>query len=381
MSAYLDNSATTKPCDRAVDRMMTCLREGYFNPSSLYAPAIQAEKAIKTCADQLRQALNADGHDVLFTSGGTEANNLAILGVVLAMHGLQKIVTTAVEHPSVLEPMEALRDMGHELIVLRVDARGVLDEDALAQALAQGPSLLSLMQVNNETGAVNEVAAIAQRAKRIAPNCLVHVDAVQGFLRLPLDARGIDMLTVSAHKIHGPKGIGALLARKGVRLRPRQLGGGQQEALRSGTENTPGIAGLMGAVEHMRGIDDVHALLMAKKRRFFDGLAGRIDGVLLNGPSLESGAPHIINLSFPGVRGEVLLHALEADGVYCSTGSACSSKKRKLSQVLLAMGIHPDRAESALRFSFAPDTTDEQIDFATRRIAERYAELKRFRRR
>lgn len=383
MIAYLDNSATTKPCALAVERMNRTMTEGYFNPSSLYAPAIQVERELRATRELICATLSVSlsAYDVIFTSGGTEANNLALLGAVSAMHGRQTVISSGAEHPSVLAALEALGGMGHNVELLPLSASGDIDWDTLRRALEQKPALVSLMQVNNETGATLDVPRLSALVRGASPNSLIHVDGVQGYLRLPVDARMIDLYTLSAHKIHGPKGAGALVVRKGVRLLPRQLGGGQQGAVRSGTENTPGIAGLAGAIEHMGAIDELSDRLMRAKLRFFEGVKDRVEGLLVNGPAPEDGAPHIINLNFPGVRGEVLLHALEAGGVYCSTGSACSSKKRKLSAVLLAMGIGQDRAESALRFSFCPDTTDEQIDYAVQVIGDQYAQLKRFRRR
>lgn len=381
MIVYLDNSATTKPCARAIEYMNRSLTDGYFNPSSLYAPAIRVERELNHARERIRSLLNAPPDaEVLFTSGGTEANNLAILGTVQAMRGPRHLITSGAEHPSVLEPFEALGPRGHRLSLIPIQMSGEPDWDALEAALRQEPSLISLMHVNNETGAMLDVERLSKLVRALAPGCLIHVDGVQGFLHQPIDFRLIDLYTLSGHKIHAPKGVGALVMKKDVRLAPRQLGGGQQRALRSGTENTPGILALAGAMEYMAAIPDLNERLMRAKLRLYEGLQSSIDGLLVNGPAPGEGAPHIINLSFPGVRGEVLLHALEAEGIYCSTGSACSSKKRKLSSVLLSMGIHPERAEGSLRFSFSPDTTDAEIDYATKKIAALHAQFKRYRR-
>jgi len=377
--AYLDNSATTQPCAAAIAAMVQCMNEGFYNPSSVYRPAVDAFRAVRECRETLLKAVHGDGCDVYFTSGGTEANNLAILGSVAKMRGHQVLAVSAVEHPSVREAFEHLREEGHDVRVIGVNEKGELDWEALEKALNDGASLVSCMQVNNETGALLD----ADRLRRtVAGRALIHVDGVQGFLRVPFEMKGIDMYTLSGHKIHGPKGIGALVVRKGVRLAPRQIGGGQENGLRSGTENTPGISGLHAAVtEMLKGRSEMQKELMAKKLHLVEEFRKAVPDLMVNGPDPETAAPHIVNLSFPNVRGEVMLHALEAEGVYASTGSACSSKKPRVSGVLTAMGIRPDRAEWALRFSLSPHTTIEEIDDAARKLGTIYDMLKRFRRR
>ena len=377
--AYLDNSATTQPCAAAVDAMVQCMREGFYNPSSVYRPAVDAFRAVRECRETLLRALNGDGCDLIFTSGGTEANNLAILGAVGRMRGKQIVAVSAVEHPSVREAFEQLRAEGHDVRVIGVSESGELRWDELSRALDDGASLVSCMQVNNETGALLDAARLH---RLVNGRALIHVDGVQGFLRVPFDMKYADLYPLSGHKIHGPKGIGALAVRKGVRLAPRQIGGGQENGLRSGTENTPGIAGLRAAAEElMRRQDGLFGGLMQKKLHLIEAFRAAVPGLLVNGPDPEKAAPHIVNLSFPGVRGEVMLHALEAEGVYASTGSACSSKKLKVSGVLLAMGIAPERAEWALRFSLSPHTTVDEIDEAAEKLRACYDMLKRFKRR
>ena len=377
--AYLDNSATTQPCAAAVEAMVRCMNEGFYNPSSVYRPAVDAFRAVRECRETLLRAVHGDGCDLTFTSGGTEANNLAVLGSVGRMRGKQVVAVSAVEHPSVREAFEQLRAEGHDVRVIGVTESGELHWDELARALDDGASLVSCMQVNNETGALLD----ATRLHRLVNGrALIHVDGVQGFLRVPFEMKYADLYTLSGHKIHGPKGIGALVVRKGVRLAPRQIGGGQENGLRSGTENTPGIAGLRAAAEElMRQQDRLFDGLMQKKLHLIEAFRTAVPEMLVNGPEPEKAAPHIVNLSFPGVRGEVMLHALEAEGVYASTGSACSSKKLKVSNVLLAMGIAPERAEWALRFSISPHTTVEEIDEAAEKLRVCYDMLKRFKRR
>ena len=377
--AYLDNSATTQPCRAAVEAMVRCMTEGFYNPSSVYRPAVDAFRAVRECRETLLKAVHGDGCDLYFTSGGTESNNLAILGAAAKKRGPRICAVSAVEHPSVREPFERLRAEGWDVRVIGVSEDGALRWDELERALDDGAALVSCMQVNNETGALLD----AERLRRtVNGRALIHVDGVQGFLRVPFDMKNADLYTLSGHKIHGPKGIGALVVRRGVRLEPRQIGGGQESGMRSGTENTPGIAGLHAAAKELIAVQStLGGELMQKKLHLIEKFREAVPEMLVNGPEPEHAAPHIVNLSFPGVRGEVMLHALESEGVYASTGSACSSKKLKVSGVLTAMGVAPARAEWALRFSLSPHTTMEEIDDAAQKLGAIYASLKRFQRR
>ena len=377
--AYLDNSATTQPCRAAVEAMVRCMTEGFYNPSSVYRPAVDAFRAVRECRETLLKAVHGDGCDLYFTSGGTESNNLAILGAAAKMRGPRICAVSAVEHPSVREPFERLRAEGWDVRVIGVSEDGALRWDELERALDDGAALVSCMQVNNETGALLD----AERLRRtVNGRALIHVDGVQGFLRVPFDMKNADLYTLSGHKIHGPKGIGALVVRRGVRLEPRQIGGGQESGMRSGTENTPGIAGLHAAAKELIAVQStLGGELMQKKLHLIEKFREAVPEMLVNGPEPQHAAPHIVNLSFPGVRGEVMLHALESEGVYASTGSACSSKKLKVSGVLTAMGVAPARAEWALRFSLSPHTTMEEIDDAAQKLGAIYASLKRFQRR
>ena len=377
--AYLDNSATTRPCEDAVAAMTQCLREGWHNPSSVYKPAVEAFRFVRSARQRLLDAVNGANCEAIFTSGGTEGNNLAILGAVGRMRGRQVVAVSAVEHPSVRAAFDALSEQGHDVRVIGVDGAGQLKWDELEAALNEGASLVSCMQVNNETGALLDAKRLHDTVNGRA---LIHVDGVQGFLRVPFDMKYADMYTLSGHKIHGPKGVGALAVKKGVRLKPQHIGGGQESGLRSGTENTPGIAGLRAAAADMLALGpDMPDKLMQKKLRLVEAVREAVPEVLVNGPAPEDAAPHIVNLGFPGVRGEVMLHALEGAGVYVSTGSACSSKKLKVSGVLVAMGVKPSVAEWAVRFSLSPHTTDEEIDYAARTIGTLYDQLKRYQRR
>ena len=377
--AYLDNSATTRPCEAAVAAVTECLREGWYNPSSVYKPSVEVFKKLRRTREAILESVRGEGCEAIFTSGGTEANNLAILGAVNRMRGKQVVAVSAVEHPSVLAAYEELEKQGHDVRTIGVSLSGELDWDALEKALFDGASLVSVMQVNNETG---WLLGGEKLHRFVNGRALIHVDGVQGYLRVPFDMKWADLYTLSGHKLHGPKGVGALIAKKSVKLAPRQVGGGQEGGLRSGTENTPGILGLGAAVGEMLKYGcDFPDKLMAKKLRLIEAIRREVPEVLVNGADPEKSAPHIVNLGFPGVRGEVMLHALEGEGVYVSTGSACSSKKLKVSAVLTAAGLSPKTAEWAVRFSLSPHTTEEEIDYAAARVGALYRQLVRFQRR
>ena len=379
MQAYLDNSATTKPCDEAVEAMMEALTTSYYNPSSVYKPAVEVFQKLRNCRETLLAALHTREHNLVFTSGGTEANNLAVIGTVSKMRGKQIVAVSAVEHPSVGESFAELERLGHEVRIIDVNQSGELDYAALETALNDGASFVSCMQVNNETGALLDVKRLYETVRGRA---IIHVDGVQGFLRVPIDMKYVDLYTISSHKIHGPKGEGALIYRRNLRFAARQIGGGQENALRSGTENTPGIMGFAAAAKAMIDMGaDMQEKLMQRKLHLIEQFRKYIPELLINGPDPEKAAPHIVNITFPGVRGEVMLHALESEGIYASTGSACSSKKLKVSAVLTEMGYSPKHAECALRFSLSPHTSAEEIDYAAERIGALYNQLKKYTRR
>ena len=376
---YLDNSATTRVCDAAVQAAATCMTEGFFNPSALYMPAMTVEKEMNACRSAILQAVDAGGDArVVFTSGGTEADNLAILG---GMEHIRdgRVLYSAGEHPAVREACEHLRNLESEEIPLAADGRVRLDR--LEEMMTPDTRLICVMQVNNETGAVMPIPEIARLRDRLCPEAVLHVDGVQGFLRVPFSLRqtGADSYALSGHKIHAPKGIGALVYRPRLRLNPRQIGGGQEKTLRSGTENTPGIAGLRAAIESWAQDRDIRAL----KRLLFEELKKGIPEAVCNGPdpASEDSAPHILNVSLPPVRSETMLYALAGDGIYVGIGSACSSHKQKVSRVLRAMGLNGPRAESALRFSLCPYNTDDEMRAAAAAAAKHYEMLKRYTRR
>ena len=376
---YLDNSATTRVADEAARQMYECMTEGYFNPSALYAPAMEAEKKMNACRERLLSELHAPlGTQAVFTSGGTEADNLAILGGCASFR-TGRVLYSAGEHPAVREACLALR--GPEAVEIPLMRDGRVNLDRLAELLTPDTRMICIMQVNNETGAVMQLQEIAALRDSLCRDALLHVDGVQGFLRVPFDmaACGADSYALSGHKIHGPKGVGALVFSPRVRLSPRQVGGGQEKALRSGTENMPGIVGLLSAMENYpRGAD-----MRAVKLSLWRELSSRVPQAVINGPDPASAltAPHILNVSLPPVRSETMLHALEGDSILVGIGSACSSQKQKVSRVLTKMGVPAREAESALRFSLCPFNTEDEMRTTAIAVQKYYDALKKFVRR
>ncbi len=378
---YLDNSATTRPLEAALHAMNAAARECYFNPSSLYAPAMLGERLLAGAKDAVKAALGVQNGEVIFTSGGTEADNLAVLGVANALRSRKRhFLYGAAEHPAVVEAMQAVRAMGHDVERLPVGEDGAVRLDALEELIKPDTALVSVQHVNNETGAMNPIEQIAALVRTKAPDALIHTDGVQAFLHVPAALAGVDLYAVSAHKFHGPRGVGALWKSQQARLLPQAVGGGQQGGLRSGTENVPGVEGMRAAVDAYRALENAASKMMELKLRLYRGATDALPDALVNGPAPEKGAPHILNLSF-GVRGEVLLHALEGEGILVSTGSACSSRKRKPSPVLSAMGLDAERIEGALRFSLSPMNTAEEIDLTIAALSRLVPKYRRYRRR
>ena len=377
---YLDNSATTRPFDEVIDKMSACMREEYFNPSAVYAPAMLAGRILTETREAIASQLGGRVK-VVFTSGGTEADNLALLGTARALRGRKgHFITTKVEHPAILETAAELERLGHSVTYIGVDEEGTVDVDALVDAVREDTALVSVMQVNNEVGAVMPIEEISRRVKEKNPRTLIHVDGVQGFMRVPMhmNRMGVDLYSLSGHKIHGPKGIGALAMSDRARPLCIAFGGGQENGLRSGTENVPGIAGLGQAVRAFARLDDPASDMMELKMRLRDGILQAVPDAKVNGPT--GGASHILNVTFP-VKGEVLLHALEGAGILCSTGSACASHKKSASHVLTAMGVPDKEIDGALRFSLCPMNTPEEIDETVAQIRKSVEMLRAFKRR
>lgn len=378
MSIYLDNSATTRVCPQAAEAMVKCMREEYYNPSALYAPALAAQKNMRACRNEILKAVHAPmASKVVFLSGGTEADNLAILGRASKVR-TGKVLYSAGEHPAV---KEACQSSGLEAIEIPYDHRGIVNLEALKALLSSDVMLICCMQVNNETGAIQPLKEIGRLRDEKAPHAHFHVDGVQGFLRVPFDmtACGADTYALSGHKIHAPKGIGALVMGPRVQLNPRQVGGGQEGALRSGTENTPGIAGLLAAIQAY----PKENRMRENKLLLWQLIKEAIPEAVYNGPAPDSAdaAPHILNVSLPPVRSETMLHALEGEGVYVGMGSACSSFKQRISPVLKAMNTPQKYAETALRFSLSPENTAEEMRQTVEAIQRQHAVLAKFQRR
>ena len=384
MEVYFDNSATTRCYDSVKDIVVKAMIEDFGNPSAMHLKGVEAEKYIKSSAESLARLLKVQEKEILFTSGGTESDNLALIGAAFAnKRSGNHIITTSVEHPAVSQPALFLQEQGFEVTYLPVDSRGVVKMDALKAVLREDTILVSVMYVNNEVGAVMPVEEIAALVHEKSPRALFHVDAIQAFgkYRIYPKKMGIDLLSVSGHKIHGPKGVGFLYINEKAKIQPQILGGGQQGGMRSGTDNVPGIAGLgAAAVEIYKNLEENVENMYRLKEHIAQGLE-KIGDIRINGMDLREGAPQILSISVMGVRSEVLLHSLEERGIYVSAGSACSSHKRKPSATLAAMGMSKDQIESTVRLSFCEENTIEEADYFLQVMGELVPMLRRYSRR
>ena len=384
MEAYLDNSATTRCSARAAEMVMKVMREDFGNPSALHTKGVEAEHYVKEARAFFAKNLKVDEKEICFTSGGTESNNLALIGTAMANRRAgNHLITTSVEHASVDNTMKYLEEQGFRVTYLPVDEYGVVSLEALKEALCPETILVSVMYVNNEVGAVQPVDEIARIVKEHNPNTIFHVDAIQAYgkYRIYPKKEGIDLLSVSGHKVHGPKGTGFLYVNSKVKIHSIVFGGGQQKGLRSGTENVPGIAGMAeAAAECYENLEEKIGRLYALKDRFVNQVSA-LEGTKVNGHTGRDSAPQIVSVSFRDVRSEVLLHALEEKGIYVSAGSACSSNKPSVSRTLKNMEIDKELLGSTLRFSFCFDTTEEEIDYCIKELGELLPVLRRYVRR
>lgn len=384
MECYMDNSATT-PCFREVADIVTEeMTEVYGNPSSMHLKGLEAEKKVKEAASVIASTLKVKDKEIIFTSGGTESDNLALIGVARAYKRDGKhIITTEIEHAAIRSTAEFLKEEGYEITYLPVDSAGVVNLDALRDSIREDTILVSVMGVNNEIGTVEPLESIAGIIKEKNPKTIFHVDAVQAYGKIPLypNKIGIDLLSVSGHKIHGPKGIGFLYVSEKVKLKPIINGGGQQKNLRSGTENVCGIMGIGTAVSLVFDSFDEDVKRMREIRHHMIERINEIDGVIINGADEEHSAPHIISVSVDKVRAEVLLHALEAKGVYVSAGSACSSNKPQVSATLTAIGVDRKYLDSTIRFSLSVLSSKEEADYAIDCLNEVLGVLRKYIRR
>ena len=379
---YFDNAATTRAADEVAERVRYMLLENFGNPSAQSMMGVRAENELNDARKIMAKSINALPEEIYFTSGGTEDDNWAIFGTAEGYKRSGKhMITTSIEHPAVSEPMERLRQKGWDITVLDVDKNGYIDLDALRDSIREDTVLVSAILVNNEVGTIQDVVSIGRIIKEKNPNTLFHVDAVQAFGKYPIDVRkmGIDMLSMSGHKIHGPKGVGFFYMKKGLKVRPIIYGGGQERGQRSATENTPGIAGLAKAVElAMENMEKSHNTVMEIKKTLADGILKEIPKTHINGPSIEDASPYVLNVSFNGLRSEVLLHALEEKEVYVSAGSACSSKKKGGSHVLRSLGLSEERIEGAIRFSFCRYNTVDEAEACLEILKEKTAFLRKY---
>ena len=389
MEAYLDNSATTRVFPEVAELMTKIMCEDYGNPSSMHMKGVEAEQYLRYAKEVFAKLLKVNEKEIFFTSGGTESDNMAIIGAAFANARRGKhLITTQIEHPAVLKTMQYLETLGYRITYLPVDSNGRVFLEELQRAMSPDTILVSIMHTNNEIGSIQPIAEAAAYIKRVNPYTLFHVDAVQGFgkARIYPKKLGVDMMSISSHKIHGPKGVGVLYVDEKVKLQPIIHGGGQQRGYRSGTDNVPGAAGMAKAAELVYShLDEDVTRLYELKKYFIQGL-NKLDGIRVNGllpgmPYGEGTAPHIVSVSVNGVRSEVLLHALEDKGIYVSAGSACSSHKPTPSATLKAVGASKEALESTLRFSFSVYTTKEELDYTLQEMYDRIPMLRKYTRR
>ena len=381
MEAYFDNSATTKVLDCVKDAVVDAMCVNYGNAAAKHRKGVEAENLIREAKKAIADTLKVQEKEILFTSGGTESNNTALIGTALANRRAGKhLITTGVEHPSIYNTMSFLEEMGFEVTYLPVDHLGHISLEDLEKAIREDTILVSVMYVNNEVGAVEPIEAISQCIKKKNPKTLFHVDAIQAYGKYKIRPKkqGIDLLSVSGHKIHAPKGVGFLYIRDGVKIRPILFGGGQQKGMRSGTENVPGCVGLgVAAREAYKDFDARIEKLYTLREHLIAGLKP-LGGVTINGSEDRTNAPQIVSASFEGVRSEVLLHALEEKGVYVSSGSACSSNHPGISGTLKGIGVKKELLDSTIRFSLGDLNTEEEVDYAIGVLGELLPVLRRY---
>lgn len=392
MLVYLDNSATTRQYDQVTDAMAEAMRETYGNPSSLHSLGVAAEKKVREARKSLASVFGASEDEIYFTSGGTESDNTVLAGAAgVRKRTGRKIIVSAVEHPAVLEPARRLEKAGFEVEYIGVDRHCHLNMEQLEAALSEDTILVSVMGVNNEAGTIMPIGEIARMKdeynKSHGTNIWLHSDAVQALGKIQVSVKkewqGVDFISASGHKIHGPKGIGVMYARKGLNIESFMVGGGQERHMRSGTENTPGLIGFgLAAKMASESFDRRTAAMAAAREYLLEGIKREIPDVKINSPEDETCCPSVLNVSFMGTRGEVILHTLEQDGIFVSTGSACSSNKKGQSHVLTAMGLNDKEIESAIRFSFSEFNTIEEMDYVLDKVKQavtRFRKLGSFR--
>lgn len=378
MEIYFDNSATTRPYDEVASAVFDTMSNNYGNPSSLHKLGIEAERAVKTAKERVAAGIKANPSEILFTSGGTESDNIALFGTASANRG-KHIISTPLEHPAIINTLGELRERGYKIDYTPVDSSGKVILKEFEKLIRPDTFLVTAMIVNNEIGTIEPIAEMAKILKSVNPRAVFHTDAVQGFGKVPInvDALGVDLVSLSAHKVHGPKGMGALYIRRGTKIKPIIYGGGQQQGMRSGTENVPGMVGFgiaakIAATDLGKKIERMSSL----KERLKNGILNSIDNVRINTP--DNNAPHILNVSFGGTKAEVVLHSLEMQDIFVSSGSACSSHKKEPSYVLTEIGVPRKMIDGSIRFSLSEFSTEEDVDItveALKKIIPRLRKL------
>ena len=383
MEAYFDNSASTRVLDSVKDIVVKTMTEDYGNPASKHRKGMEAEQYIREARKIIADSMKVQEKEILFTSGGSESNNMALICTAWANQRAGKhIISTAIEHPSVYNPLGVLEELGFEVTILPVDHDGHISLKELEEAIRPDTILVSTMYVNNEVGAVEPVEEISRVIKAKNPSALYHVDAIQAYGKYVIRPKkqGIDLLSVSSHKIHGPKGVGFLYIRSGVKIKPLIYGGGQQAGMRSGTENVPGVAGFGAAVKEMYTDHAEKIQKLIGLKDYMTDRLGEIEGTVINSKKGEASAPQIVSVSFEGVRSEVLLHALEDKGIYVSSGSACSSNHPGISGTLKGIGVAQKLLDSTIRISFSIFNTKEEVDYTIDVLKELVPVLRRYQR-
>ncbi|KAB3529084.1 cysteine desulfurase family protein [Alkaliphilus serpentinus] len=381
MEVYLDNAATTRVKPKVIQAVTMAMNEMYGNPSSLHKKGVEIERKIKEARKLISRSLDCREEELFFTSGGTEGNNIIIRGYVEANQRRGKhLITTKIEHPSVLSTFEALEKKGYKVTYLDVDNNGFISLRELEDSLQEDTILVSIMHVNNEVGSIQPIEKISKIIKNKNKEVFFHVDGVQSFGKIlfSLTDLAVDGFSISGHKIHGPKGIGCLYIKKGWKVTPIATGGSHELGIRPGTENTPGIMGMAEAVKLIFSDQQNYIRKIASlKEYFYQMLMANVEDIKINGGDPQGTSINILNVSFKGVKSEVLLHSLEEDGIYVSSGSACSSKKRGYSHVLMAMGLKDEYIDSAIRFSFSDFNTKEELDYGIEKIQKQVNYLRK----
>ena len=384
MEVYFDSAATGKVLPEAVETMVKAMTEVYGNPSSASILGIEAGNVLKKSQEDIARIINAEPSEIYFTSGGTEGDNWAIFGTAYGYKRSGKhIITTNTEHPAINLPLEALKEEGFEIEKIGVDEKGYIDIEELKSKIRKDTILVSVILANNETGTVQDIEKIGQAVKEVNNDTLLHADAVQAFGKMKIDVKNskIDMLSASVHKFGAPRGTGIFYMKKGLKVKPLMYGGGQQLNQRPGTENVAGAAAIVKAAEVCyKNLEENNEKIREIKKYIADRVLTEIPNTFINGDSIEKASPYVLNIGFMGLRSEVLLHALEAEGIYVSAGSACNSKKKVRSSVLSAMGKSDEEIEGSIRLSFSKFNTMEEAEYAVEKLKEQATLLRRFNR-